>query len=155
MRTTGDPTTLDGAILRLNPTTGAGMPGNPFAASSDANARRIIAYGLRNPFRIAPRPGTNQLWVGDVGWSQWEEINLIPNMVDDVAENFGWPCYQNLTMSPSYHAALLDMCENLYAAGPGAVSAPYYAYQHSAKVVATDACPTRSSSITCLASYPE
>ena len=57
-------------------------------------------------------------------------------------------------MSPSYHAALLDMCENLYAAGPGAVSAPYYAYQHSAKVVATDACPTGSSSITGLAFYP-
>jgi glucose/arabinose dehydrogenase len=155
MRTTGDPATLDGAILRLNPTTGAGMPGNPFAASSDANARRIIAYGLRNPFRITPRPGTNEMWVGEVGWSQWEEINKIPNMTDGVAENFGWPCYQNLTMSPSYHAALLDMCENLYAAGPSAVAAPYYAYQHSAKVVATDTCPTGSSSITGLAFYPE
>lgn len=155
MRTTGDPATLDGAILRLNPTTGAGMPGNPFAASSDANTRRIIAYGLRNPFRITPRPGTNEMWVGEVGWSQWEEINRIPNMTDGVAENFGWPCYQNLTMSPSYHAALLDICENLFAAGPSAVAAPYYAYQHSAKVVATDACPTGSSSITGLAFYPE
>jgi glucose/arabinose dehydrogenase len=155
MRTTGDPTTLDGAILRLNPTTGAGMPGNPFAGSSDANARRIIAYGLRNPFRITPRPGTNELWVGEVGWSQWEEINLIPSMVDNVAENFGWPCYQNLSISPSYHAAGLDMCENLYAAGSSAVAAPYYAYQHSAKVVSTDACPTGSSSVTGLAFYPE
>jgi glucose/arabinose dehydrogenase len=155
MRTTGDPATLDGAILRLSPTTGAGMPGNPFAASSDANARRIIAYGLRNPFRITPRPGTNELWVGEVGWSQWEEINKIPNMTDNVAENFGWPCYQNLTMSPSYHAALLDLCENLFAAGPSAVAAPYYAYQHSAKVVASDACPTGSSSITGLAFYPQ
>ena len=65
----GDPASLDGAILRLDPATGAGAAGNPFAASSDANARRIIAYGLRNPFRVTFRPGTNELWVGDVGWN--------------------------------------------------------------------------------------
>jgi glucose/arabinose dehydrogenase len=155
MRTTGDPATLDGAILRLNPATGAGMPGNPFAASADANARRIIAYGLRNSFRITPRPGTNELWVGDVGANQWEEIDRIPNMTDNVAENFGWPCYENLSMPGGFHSAGLDLCENLYAAGPGAVTNPYYAYQHSAKVVSTDACPVGSSSITGLAFYPE
>jgi hypothetical protein len=53
---TGDPTGLDGTILRVDPATGAGMPGNPFASSTDANARRIIALGLRNPFRITFRP---------------------------------------------------------------------------------------------------
>ncbi len=45
------------------------------ARSTDANARRIIAYGLRNPFRITTRPGTNEVWLGDVGWNEWEEIN--------------------------------------------------------------------------------
>ena len=155
MRTTGDPTGLDGAILRLNPATGAGMPGNPFAASTDANARRIIAYGLRNAFRITARPGTNELWVGDVGWNQWEEIDRIPNMTDNIAENFGWPCYEYTSMQPSYHSAGLDLCEGLYAEGSGAVSNAYYAYQHSAKVVSTDACPTGSSSLTGLAFYPE
>ena len=29
-----------------------GLPGNPYASSSDPNKRRVIAYGLRNPFRI-------------------------------------------------------------------------------------------------------
>src|SRR4029079_12881803 len=47
-----DPTGVDVVMLRLYPATGAGMPGNPFASSSDANARRIIAYGVRNPFRF-------------------------------------------------------------------------------------------------------
>ena len=70
VRTTGDPTSLDGAMLRVDPATGAGLPGNPFAGSSDANARRIVAYGLRNPFRITIRPGTNEIWVGDVGWAR-------------------------------------------------------------------------------------
>ena len=36
---------------------------------SDPNARRIIAIGLRNPFRFACRPGTSELWIGDVGWN--------------------------------------------------------------------------------------
>ena len=50
---------------------------NPLAGSTDANARRIIAYGLRNPFRFTFRPGTSELWIGDVGWNDWEEINRI------------------------------------------------------------------------------
>lgn len=73
-----EPVTLDGSVLRLNPDTGAAMPGNPFAASTNANKRRVIAYGLRNPFRMAFRPGTSELWTGDVGWGGWEEINRIP-----------------------------------------------------------------------------
>ena len=35
----------------------------------DANTRRIIAHGFGNPFRIAFRPGTRDLYVGDVGWN--------------------------------------------------------------------------------------
>src|SRR5262249_4721187 len=43
------PATLDGAVIRISPDTGQGLPDNPFASSSDPNARRIVAYGLRNP----------------------------------------------------------------------------------------------------------
>ena len=68
VRTTGDPTGLGGAILRVNPDTGAAMAGNPNLGSPDPNARRIVAYGLRNPFRITIRPGTNEVWAADVGW---------------------------------------------------------------------------------------
>ena len=77
LRTSGDPTSLDGALLRVNPATGAGLPDNPNAASTDANARRIVAYGLRNPFRLGVRPGTGEVWIGDVGWNTWEEIQRI------------------------------------------------------------------------------
>ena len=27
----------------------------------------MLAFGLRNPFRLAIRPGTGDVWVGDVG----------------------------------------------------------------------------------------
>lgn len=151
----GDPTGLDGTILRVNPATGAGMPGNPFAGSSDGNARRIIAYGLRNPFRMTLRPGTSELWFGDVGWDRWEEVNRIPIASDGVAENFGWPCYEGNARQGSYDATNLDLCEDLYDAGPGAIAAPIYAYGHADKVVAGEACSTAGSSITGMAFYPE
>ena len=151
----GDPTGLDGAILRLDPATGAGLAGNPFFASSDANARRVIAYGLRNPFRITSRPGTNEIWVGDVGWNNWEEINRIPNPSDAVAENFGWPCYEGVGRQSGYDAANLAICENLYLEGSGAVTAPIYTYLHTATITSGETCPVGSSSISGLAFYPE
>jgi len=145
LRTSPDPTSLDGAILRLNPETGAAMADNPLAASSDAMARRVIAYGLRNPFRFAIRPGTNELWLADVGWNDWEEINRIVDPLGTV-ENFGWPCYEGAGRQPGYDGANLNICENLYAQ-PGAVVQPYYTYHHTARVVANETCPVGSSSI--------
>jgi glucose/arabinose dehydrogenase len=144
LRTAGDPVTLDGTIIRVNPATGAGLPDNPLASSSDANARRIIANGLRNPFRFTRRPGTSELWLGDVGWGTWEEINRITDPLGAV-ENFGWPCYEGVPRQGGYDGANLNICENLYAQ-PGAVTAPYFAYHHNNRVVANETCPTGSSS---------
>jgi glucose/arabinose dehydrogenase len=146
LRTGGDPVSLDGTIIRVDPATGAALPDNPQAASTDANARRIIAYGMRNPFRFTFRPGTTELWTGDVGWNEWEEINRIPDPADAVVENFGWPCYEGAGRQSGYDSANLDICENLYAQA-GAVTAPYHAYHHTAKVVADETCPTGSSSV--------
>ncbi len=153
LRTTGDPMSLDGSILRLDPDTGAAMAGNPLIASGDTNTRRVIAHGLRNPFRFAFRPGTSEIYVGDVGWNVWEEINRIPNPSDATVENFGWPCYEGGARHPSYDAANLNICENLYAAGAGAITAPTFAYDHAAKVVSGETCPTGSSSISGVAFY--
>ena len=146
LQTTGDPVSLDGSIIRVDPTTGAGLPDNPLAASADPNARRIIAYGLRNPFRFTHRPGTDELWVGDVGWNDWEEINVVSDPNDSVVENFGWPCYEGNGRQPGYDSANLNICETLYTT-PGAVTSPYFAYHHSNRVVPNETCPTGSSSI--------
>jgi glucose/arabinose dehydrogenase/PKD repeat protein len=152
LRTAGDPVSLDGSVIRVDPATGLGLPDNPLAASSDPNARRIIAYGLRNPFRFTERPGTDELWVGDVGWSAWEEINVVSDPNDSVVENFGWPCYEGQSgmvsaRQPGYDGANLNICENLYTAGPSAVTAPYHAYHHNNRVVPNESCPTGSSSV--------
>src|SRR5688500_17494611 len=96
-RPAGEPALLNGTIIRINPTTGAGAPGNPLAGSASPNKQRIVAYGLRNPFRFAVRPGTSELWIGDVGWSRTEEINRLAAPAAAPVENFGWPCYEGPT----------------------------------------------------------
>lgn len=152
LRTSGDAATLDGAVLRLDPMTGDGLPDNPLAGDADANVRRVIAYGLRNPFRFTIKPGTNEVWLGDVGWNVWEEINVIPDPTDARVENFGWPCYEGAPRQAGYDAANLSICEGLYAEA-GAATAPFYAYHHSDKVVSNETCPTGTSSITGIAFY--
>ena len=146
LRTGGDPVSLDGSIIRVDPATGAAPADNPLVSNPDANAKRIIAYGQRNPFRFTFRPGTNEIWAGDVGWNTWEEINRIPNPTDSVVENFGWPCYEGIPRQSGYDAANLTICENLYGQS-GAVTAPYHAYNHNERVVPNETCPIGSSSI--------
>jgi glucose/arabinose dehydrogenase len=152
-RTTSDPTGLNGTILRVDPATGAALSNNPrYNSNADPNARRIIADGQRNPFRIAVRPGTDEIWVGDVGWNDWEEINRISNPRDSLVENFGWPCYEGTERQSRYDSIDLNICENLYRTA-NSVTAPYYTYNHNASVVSGETCPTGSSSISGLAFY--
>jgi Concanavalin A-like lectin/glucanases superfamily/Bacterial Ig-like domain/Bacterial Ig domain/PKD domain/Glucose / Sorbosone dehydrogenase len=155
LRTSGDPVSLGGSVLRLDPLTGAAMPDNPNALSPDPNARRIIAHGLRNPFRLTTKPGTSDVWVADVGWSTWEEVNRLGNPTDAVVDNFGWPCYEGSSRQGGYDGANLNICENLYAAGASAVTNPVYTWNHSAKVVTGETCPTGSSSAAGVAFYNE
>jgi len=151
VRTTADPTTLDGAVLRLDPATGAAMAGNPLIGSGDPNARRIVAYGVRNPFRFTIRPGTNEVWLGDVGWGTWEEIDRVVDPTAGVT-NFGWPCYEGAGRMSSYDNANLTLCETLYTGG--GVTGPYFTYHHASQVVAGEACPTGGSSVSGAAFYP-
>jgi glucose/arabinose dehydrogenase len=143
LRTPGDPVSLDGSVIRVDPATGAGLPNNPLTNNSDPNARRIVAEGLRNPFRFTTKPGTNELWIGDVGWNDWEEINVLP-AGGMAVQNFGWPCYEGAGRQGGYDGANLNVCENLYS--QGGVTAPYFAYHHTSRVVPNETCPTGSSS---------
>ena len=152
-RTPADPTSLDGTILRVDPATGQALPTNPLASNQDPNARRIVAHGLRNPFRMTIRPGTSEVWSGDVGWGTWEEVNRVSDPTGSPVENFGWPCYEGNARQTGYDSANLNICENLYSAGAGAINTPHYTYNHSAKVVPGETCPTGSSSAAGLAFY--
>jgi uncharacterized repeat protein (TIGR03806 family) len=78
---------LRGKILRLDvsPAQGYAIPsGNPFARSG--GRPEIFAWGLRNPWRFSFDPDSGKVWVGDVGFVNWEEIDLV-----SAGDNLGWP----------------------------------------------------------------
>ena len=149
VRTTSDPTGLSGSLLRIDPATGNGAIGNPLALSSDPNARRLLAHGFRNPFRFALRPGTSEVWVGDVGHVGSDEIDVVP---DATLRNYGWPCYEGPIRNAAFDVADLQLCESLYAAGTATM--PRYAYKTGEAVVAGESCPNGSTTIAGLAFYP-
>lgn len=91
---------LAGKILRVDALTGKGLPDNPFwDGNPDSNRSKIYAYGLRNPFRFSMHPQTGQPWVGDVGWSTWEEIDRVTSGAD-----MGWPCYEGPEQQSQYQS---------------------------------------------------
>lgn len=95
---------LNGKILRIDPSTGDGVASNPFFESGKprSSKSRIWAYGLRNPFRFSFKPNTGSsnaadanpgtIYLGDVGWFHREEINVAAKG----GLNFGWPTYEGI-----------------------------------------------------------
>ena len=74
-----DLTSLGGKVLRVDASTGAGAPTNPFAPS------RVYTYGHRNVQGLALRPGTSQMWSVEHGPSVDDEINRLV-----AGRNYGW-----------------------------------------------------------------
>lgn len=161
LRGSGDPTGYDGSIIRIDRDTGEPMPENPLIESTDADARRILAYGLRNPFRFELRPGTGELYVGDVGWYSWDELNRTnsPLAPGQSAVNFGWPCFEGIGHPFEWNQLAENgqapLCDSLYKEPPGAATGPIFQYFHgSSGIFPGDTCdPGFGSSITGLAFY--
>ena len=130
---------LDGKIIRIDPETGAGLPDNPMGSSPNANRRRIVALGMRNPFRFAINSLTNEVYVDNVGWGTYEEIDRF-STVPDVAYNSGWPCYEGTEPNPAFSGLGLNVCKALYET-PGSTSPPFFAYKHGLPVTPEDSCP--------------
>jgi glucose/arabinose dehydrogenase len=76
-------------LARCRRTTYCIPPTNPYARSSTVK-REIWASGLRNPWRFSVDPVTGNLWIGDVGQSGYEEINVLKYGVG--GRNLGWSC---------------------------------------------------------------
>ena len=82
--------TLLGSMLRLDVSGESGYstaPGNPFANGM------AWAIGLRNPWRYSFDRATGDLWIGDVGQGQWEEIDRVSS--SQAGLNYGWPILES------------------------------------------------------------
>jgi glucose/arabinose dehydrogenase len=129
---------LNGTIDRIDPDTGEGWPGNPEADSTNANARRIVAFGYRNPFRFVISPRLGDVFVGNVGMNVWEEIDRVP-IGSGQLWNSGWPCREGPWREYEYEVLGLDLCEGIYEyAIP--TDEPFFSYQHGQPVVPGEPC---------------
>ncbi len=100
-----NPDTLKGKILRIdvdgtpppggelcgNPQLYGIPPGNAFPGSDDG-CDEILHLGLRNPWKFSFDAKTGEMYIGDVGQGDWEEVDRVP--VGASGLNFGWPCFE-------------------------------------------------------------
>lgn len=114
--------TLPGSLLRIdvNPADASYTipPGNPNDAEQGGE---VWAFGLRNPWRFSFDRDTGDLYVGDVGQSNWEEVSMLPTAAAAGA-NFGWNviegthCYSRAncslvgTVTPIYEYSHKEGC---------------------------------------------
>jgi glucose/arabinose dehydrogenase len=84
---------LLGKILRINPNPIGYYPyqipaGNPFTGQPGARAE-VFMYGLRNPWKFSFDKVTGDMWIGDVGQSEYEEIDFAA-AGQQAGANWGW-----------------------------------------------------------------
>jgi glucose/arabinose dehydrogenase len=79
---------------------------NPFAGGGGRG--EIYAYGFRNPFKWSFDPFNGDLWVGDVGQGQQEEVDIVAK-----GANYGW-----------------DVMEGTLGTNNGSMSLPVFSYGH-------------------------
>ena len=133
---------LSGKVIRVDPETGEGLEGNPLFASSNANERRIVAEGFRNPFRFTLGPVSHQVYVGNVGWGTDEEIDRFTPPLEGIPGqlyNSGWPCYEGEEINGAFATLELDACKALYHT-PGSTSPPFFFYEHGEPITPEDPC---------------
>jgi glucose/arabinose dehydrogenase len=115
-----------GKILRIDPidpdpTSGPNYaipPTNPFVGVTGDD--EIWAYGLRNPFRAGFDRIEGDLWIGDVGQDNREEIDFQPSSSPG-GENYGWRLREGDIATPT---------GGVGGAEPANHTPPIYAYTH-------------------------
>jgi hypothetical protein len=79
---------------------------------------QIAGLGLRNPWRFSFDRANGDLYIGDVGQGNWEEIDYRPRAQISTLANYGWKVFEGRARFSST------------ALGPGQVVAPIDVYSH-------------------------
>lgn len=123
---------LNGKILRiqLNSSGGYSYAGNPYASAAGVRkcgdpagvpagsgpCGEIFAYGLRNPFRLAFKPGSSEFYINDVGQGVWEEVNQ-----GIAGADYGWNVREGTCTYPPLSCG----------SPPSGLTDPIYTYNHN------------------------
>jgi glucose/arabinose dehydrogenase len=110
----------DGSIPADNPfvnTPGSVVCGGAPWNKNGGVCKEVFATGLRNPFKIAFKDGTNQFHINDVGQNHWEEIN-----VGEPGADYGWNVREGVCP-----AGVGGTCSP----GPATLAEPLHAISHS------------------------
>jgi glucose/arabinose dehydrogenase len=83
---------VSGELCGLNPQYRI-PPGNAFPGNGNG-CDEILHLGLRNPWKFSFDAMTGDLYIGDVGQGNWEEVDF--TAPGAVGLNFGWPCQEGL-----------------------------------------------------------
>lgn len=90
---------------------------NPFIGQAALD--EIWTLGLRNPWRFSFDRSTGDLYIGDVGQNQWEEVDYVP-AAQSGGQNFEWSLKEGFVdFKPGQDT------------GPGALTPPIHVYSHS------------------------
>ena len=114
---------LLGKLLRIDVESGvkpyAVPSGNPLLNGSRSE---IWAYGLRNPWRFSFDRITGDLYIGDVGQNQFEEIDYQP-AASPGGENYGW------NIMEGFHCSNAKSCPAIPCNQAG-LTLPVFEYNH-------------------------
>jgi glucose/arabinose dehydrogenase len=118
-----------GKLLRIDtanpPQTPVQATGNPCPTLPAQAAVAIWARGLRNPFRFAFDRETGDLYIGDVGQSAREEVDVVAAAaLAGAGPNFGWRDFEGSICNPNLSPQ--PLCAN-----PASHRPPIYEYAHA------------------------
>jgi glucose/arabinose dehydrogenase len=80
---------------------------------------QIVGLGLRNPWRFSFDRANGDLYIGDVGQGDWEEIDYRRRAQIPSLANYGWKAFEGRARFSNT------------ALGPGQLVAPMYVYSHA------------------------
>jgi glucose/arabinose dehydrogenase len=95
-------------------------PDNPFVDRGGARPE-IWDFGLRNPWRFSFDRSTGDLWIGDVGQNEWEEVDVEP-AGSRGGVNYGWSWFEG---DHPYHSS------SAHGTPPAKAAKPVFEYDHS------------------------
>ena len=105
---------------------------NPWANDGwDGTCDEIWAIGLRNPWRFSFDSLTGDMYIGDVGEWEYDEVNFLPAGAPGGA-NFGWRCFEGPLNYSTIWPEVADTCDySTIPHTPPVISHPLHGYHGS------------------------